>query len=308
MPSISKIFEKVIYNQIYQYFERNNLFYTSQYGFKKKHSCEHALLETVDRILQNIDKSNDPFCVYIDLSKAFDVLNHTILLEKLKYYGFDVDAILLIQNYLNNRQQFVEFNEKSSETKVCNIGVPQGSILGPLLFLIFVNDIDNVSRLITPICYADDTTLFSNIQDFDVDVKNAEVLINDELTKYDIWLKSNKLTLNVNKTKCMIFGAPQKKNINITFKINGTEIEKLNSFNFLGIIIDRHLNWKDHINHVALKINKGNAILRRLKNIFPKNILVLIYQTIINSHLNYGILAWGFNLSRISKLQKRTED
>jgi len=306
LPSLSKLFEKAMYNQIYSYFDNSKLFYPSQYGFKKKHSCEHAVLETIDRILHSIDHSKTPFCVYMDLSKAFDVLNHNILLNKLEYYGFDDRALFLIRSYLSDRQQFVEFNSTQSDTKVCNLGVPQGSILGPLLFLIFINDINNVSNKITPICYADDTTLHSCIESFDTNIDNAQLLINEELCKFDVWLKVNNLTLNVSKTKYMLFGPPQKRQVNITLKIHGVEIEKLTSFNFLGIVVDQHLNWKDHINHIALKINRANSILRRLKNLLPCNILLLIYQAIINSHLNYGILAWGFNLSRITKLQKRS--
>ena len=228
-------------------------------------------------------------------------------MSKFEYYGFDDRAISLMHNYLMNREQYVDFNGKTSDKQISNLGVPQGSILGPLLFLVFINDIDIVSDIISPICYADDTTLFSTLQKFNgPQIKDIQESINDELKKYNIWFKANRLTLNVKKTKAMLFSAPQKTQVNINFQINGDNIEKVNNFNYLGIIIDSHLSWKDHVCHIATKINRVNGILSRLKHILPRNILMLIYQALINSHLNYGVLTWGFNLDRITKLQKRS--
>ena len=167
LPSISKIFERVIYNQLYSYFNDNKLFFTSQYGFRKEHSTELACIEIVDRIIQKLDKNEIPINIYLDLSKAFDTLNHDILLAKLKFYGISGIAYQLFESYLTNRKQFVEYDDIKSDTLDIISGVPQGSILGPLLFIIYMNDISESSNLFDFINYADDTTLNSVLSTFE---------------------------------------------------------------------------------------------------------------------------------------------
>ena len=143
--SLSKIFEKVIYQQLYAYFENSNLFFKGQYGFRKGHSTEMASLELVDRILSFMDNGDTPIGIFLDLSKAFDTLNHNILLHKLKHYVLSKNSTGLIKNYLENRTQYVNFDNVDSDHQKISTGVPQGSILGPLLFLIYVNDRHNSS-------------------------------------------------------------------------------------------------------------------------------------------------------------------
>ena len=163
LPAISKIIEKTIFIQLYEYFNTNDLLYKSQYGFRPKHSAELAALEIVDKIIYQMDNSETPISVFLDLSKAFDVLDHNILLYKLKYYGINSNSLQLLENYLTNRKQYIEFEKHKSDLKNITIGVPQGSILGPLFFIIYINDIVLAPKIFTPIIYADDTTLFSSI-------------------------------------------------------------------------------------------------------------------------------------------------
>ena len=162
LPAISKIFERVIFNQMNDYFTLNNLFYDKQYGFRKYHSTELAALNIVNTIVNHMDNGNTPFAVYLDLSKAFDTLNHSILLDKLKFYGFRGMSINLIKHYSSNRKQCVEIDRFRSSYINISTGVPQGSILGPLLFIIYMNDLPNASRLFKCIIYADDTALIAN--------------------------------------------------------------------------------------------------------------------------------------------------
>ena len=204
LPAISKIFEKVIFKQLYDYFTDNNLFYQHQYGFRSGHSTEMAVLETIDRISAEMDNYKTPLNIYLDLSKAFDTINHSILLEKLNYYGVSGMANILIKSYLTSRKQYVNFQEAKSALLEITTGIPQGSILGPLLFIIYIyiyiNDISSVSSLFVPITYADDTTLSSNLNTFlYANNETPENEIDKELDKISNWLKLNKLSLNIKK-------------------------------------------------------------------------------------------------------------
>ena len=175
LPAVSKVFERIIFDQTYEHFKANGLFYASQYGFQKNHSTELAVLELVDRITQEMDSGTIPINIYLDLSKAFDTLDHDILLHKLSYYGITGVAIDLFTSYLTNRKQYVEFNNKRSVYADITVGVPQGSILGPLLFIIYINDILFSSDIFKFIMYADDTTLFATIKCTD---ENRQIEIN----------------------------------------------------------------------------------------------------------------------------------
>ena len=164
LTSISKVFEKVVFLQLTKYFQDNGLFYDGQYGFRENHSTEMATVELLDRIISALDDKQLPISIYMDLSKAFDTLNHDILLDKLSYYGVEGTALQWFDSYLSNRSMYVEIDNMKSSVRTLTTGVPQGSILGPLLFLIYMNDISNSSNLFKFILFADDTNLFSTIE------------------------------------------------------------------------------------------------------------------------------------------------
>ena len=204
------MFERVIFDQLYAYFVSNELFCNSQYGFKKKHSTGLAALELIDKIIFDLDKGTVPINIYLDLSKVFDTLDHSILLHKLNHYGINGVAFKLLKCFLSNRKQYVHIGSNRSKYTPIELGVPQGSILGPLLFIMYINDITSSSDLFKFTMYADDTTLFTTLKSTRNDDYN--LLINDELSKISKWLLVNKLSLNVKKTKLIVFRMPKKKN------------------------------------------------------------------------------------------------
>ena len=304
LTAMSKVFEKVAHIQLNQYFKDNNLFYSSQFGFRDDHSTELAALELVDRIHIDLDKKKLPMAIYMDLSKAFDTLDHAILLDKLNHYGIKNNELSWFESYLSQRKQYVEINGVKSDILTLQTGVPQGSILGPLLFLIYMNDIPESSEIFDFILYADDTSLLNSIN-LSIPLSQDVKIINKELSKIFDWLSVNKLSLNVKKTKYMLFHH-HRKNLpnNMKIEINGIDIERVENFDFLGLTLNENLSWKPHVCKISNKITKCIGILNRLKKFLPQHILRLIYCSMVQSHMMYAILCWGFDCGRLEKLQK----
>ena len=293
---------------MFEYFTKHKLFYDSQYGFRTCHSTELAINELVERVLCNTDNKRITATIFMDLSKAFDMLNHRILINKLQYYGIRGTPLQWFISYLSDRTQFVNVNDVCSTPKLIEMGVPQGSILGPLSFLIYMNDISLVSNHFDLILYADDTTLLRSIEySIDTNDNNPFEVINDELHKMSDWLSSNRLSLNVKKTKYMLFHTHQKNIDYIRANINLNEhaIKRVDTFNFLGGIPDKHMSWKTHTEMLSNKISKYCGIMTRLKNYLPLYVIRTLYFSMLNSHLNYGLLVWGYECNRLIKVQKR---
>ena len=240
LPVFSKLFERVIFNQLHDHFNFHNLYFNSQYGFRKKHSTEFAVLELLDKTIKYMNSGDVPISIFLDLSKAFDTLDHDILLAKLSYYGVKSTALSLFKSYLSNRKQYVEYLNTTSNFTDIKTGVPQGSILGPLLFIIYINDFPSASKIFSLIMYADDTTLCSTLNAFKPESHNETFNgnIDKELCKIDKWLKLNKLALNTTKSKFIIFHMPQKRVEIPLIKINNVNIECVANFDFLGVVID----------------------------------------------------------------------
>lgn len=290
LPVLSKVFEKIVYNRLISFINKYNILSESQYGFRAQRSTELAITSVLNKIMNAIENKQISIGIFLDLSKAFDTVNHNILITKLEHIGVRGLALDWFRSYLADRKQFVSFNSSCSPHNPISCGVPQGSVLGPLLFIIYVNDICNTSDIISFCLFADDTSLLYNHHNVDIAIKN----LNIELIKITDWLLSNKLSINVLKTNYVIFSSRQNRYYNNgNIYINGTALNQAESIKFLGTYINENLSWSKHINVLVSKISKNVGVMNRLKPVLPKNILLTLYNSLILPYLNYAILNWG---------------
>lgn len=304
LPQFSKILEKLFNLRLLNFIEKNNLLSNSQYGFRQNRSTSLALIDLVEEITNCIENNKFSIGIFIDLQKAFDTIDHGILLKKLHKYGIRGTPQYWLQSYLSNRKQFVQFNHKKSTCRNITCGVPQGSILGPSLFLLYINDICKSSKIIKFILFADDTTLlFSGTE--------LGKLLNEitiELHNLKKWFNMNKLSLNLKKTKLVTFGT-RKYNLPIQITVDNTIIERVQKNVFLGVVVDEKLCWKPHISHVRIKVAKCIGVMKRCSLVLNPNALFILYHSFIMAYLNYGLEVWGncykTNLLPLVTLQKR---
>ena len=307
LPCISKILEKIVYKRLYSFLIRHKLLIPNQFGFRKGFSTDLALVNLFDAISNSLAKKENVVGIFMDLSKAFDTLNHDILLYKLQTYGIRGVTLLWFKNYLSNRSQYVTYNNYSSQTLPVTCGVPQGSILGPLLFLIYINDIINSSSKLSYILFADDTTISYSHKSLNV----LQETLNHELTLVSQWFRCNKLSLNIKKTNFIHFKTHSLTNvpIDINIKIDNIFLEKKTSTKFLGVILDDRLSWKYHFDYISSSISRGTGILRKLKDALPNDVLFMLYNTLVLPYINYCNIVWGNGnitfINNILKLQKR---
>ena len=267
-----------------------------------------AIAQLVDKINSAVEKNETTIGIFLDLSKAFDTIDHKILLYKLEHYGFRGVVLEWFKNYLSKRTQYVSHNNCKSSLRDIVCGVPQGSILGPLLFILYVNDITFTSNVLDFILFADDTTILYSHKDIDSQVN----VVNEELREVSNWFKVNKLSVNASKTNYMILGTPHmtlvkvRKDLNVS--LNNTTLERVRFTKFLGVLIDECLTWKQHIDCVSKTISRNIGVMNKLKYSIPGRILHTLYCTLITPYLNYGILIWGSTcksyLDKLIKLQK----
>ena len=294
-----------MYNRITEFLNFNGILHEMQYGFRQGRSCEHALLKAKQVLLDSLSRRQVSLLLLIDFSKAFDMVEHSILLKKLEHYGIRGKASQWITSYLHNKMQFVSIDGTDSKTRHMQYGVPQGSILGPLLFIIYINDIPNVSQIAKFILYADDANIIitgNNITEVDAQLRDlCKILLK--------WVDSNGLCLNLKKTKYMIFSRSRNLELLSTLKIANLPIERLTESKFLGVIVDENLTWSRHIKTIQTKMARYIGLMYKLKSQLPLKVRIQIFHSFVQSHINYCSLVWGFsaktNIDSLFRAQKK---
>ena len=307
LPNLSKLLERAMHTRLYEYLENSKILYDLQFGFRKKNSTTHALIDIVEKIRDNLDNKTFSCGVFIDLEKAFDTVNHKILLKKLHFYGIEGISNNWFTSYLSNRKQRVKLNSKVSTYQSITCGVPQGSILGPLLFLIYINDMKNSVKFSVVHHFADDTNLLCS----DKCEKSLKKKLNEDLKLIYKWLCANRLSLNVDKTEFILFRPPRRKiEERFTLTLNGKTLFESIKIKYLGMILDHSLSWKHHIFELRKKLGRAIGVLYKMKKSnCPQNILVSLYYSMFHSHMGYGICLYGQAIeqytSKIFLMQKR---
>lgn len=285
LSPFAKALERIIFDQLMSFLDKHSILYKYQFGFRKNHSTEQAILEITDYLKTAIDNKEITCGIFLDFSKAFDTVDHCILLSKLNAYGIRGVPLTWFKSYLTDRKQYVKIDNIESSRNKMLCGVPQGSTLGPLLFLLYINDLPNVSKKLLFRIFADDTNVFYS----STNSNDLERVINEELPSIYAYCNANKLSINFKKTNYMIVKSSRKK-------IGNFHIENLSQesyIKYLGVFIDEQINWEPQITHVTSKVSKNIGIINKLRYYLDINMLKQLYYNLIYPYLNYGILSWG---------------
>ena len=308
LTQFNRLFERVLATRLMSFFEKNKIITSKQFGFLKRHSTEHAILDLKEFIMESLSKKKITAVLFLDLKKAFDTVSHKILLKKLHHYGIRGVPHDLLKSYLSDRQQYTSIDGTNSGLDFIRWGVPQGSVLGPILFLLFINDLPN-STSMNPWLFADDTALAQTADTFTA----LQTYFNEEINKVQNWLLANNLSVHyAKKTQYILFIPPSKKSKkpnDFAVTMGRNPIEQTATYKYLGVIIDENLNWKPQIDKLCSKLAGVCGIISKVRHILDRNSLLMIYNSLMESRLRYRILGWSTAsnalIDRLKVLQNR---
>ena len=293
----------MIYEELYNYFVENKLLSNEQWGFRSIRSTALALSDCSYTWILTVDRGDINSAAFLDIKKAFDTIDHRILVNKLSQYGICDDSLKCFESYISERVQCCSVNGYTSMLRHIKYGVPQGSILGPLLFIIYINDLPNVVKNSKICLYANGTNLSTEVNK----VSDISDQLIPEFTNILNWLKENRLSLNLIKTQFMLIGTVQKiQSLNnlIAIRVNGRLLKRVKRIKYLGSIVDENLTWDDHIDYILVKIRRNIGILKRMRLTVPRESLVLLYKTLIEPYFRYCNTVWGYcDETLLDKLQ-----
>ena len=281
LPVLSKVFERVIHRQLYAYLEENDLLSKNQFGFRTKSSTQHAVTKLSDSIRKNMDKGLMTGAVFVDLRKAFDTVDHARLFSKLTIYGIRNEELLWFEDYLFNRTQFVAFDGTESLVQPISCDVPQGSIQGPLMFVLSINDIDIYLKCCEIILYADDTVIYYA----DKTCEKIEEQLNHEMELISNWFVQNNLVVNLkrSKTECVLYGTHHKtsKSRPMEIKVGGTKVVQSQVYEYLGVTMDENLNYIEHLQKTIKKATSRVKLLYRIRQNLSPSTAEIVYKMMI---------------------------
>ena len=285
---VNTVIEKLLYSRLISFLDSNNVIVNSQFGFRKGRTTSDAVLNLLQEAYESLNTQRFFGVVSLDLCKAFDTVDYNILLHKLHHYGVRGLPYKILESYLSGRMQYVSVNGVTSDCLPVKVGVPQGSVLGPLLFLVYINDMPQCSTNECNIqMYADDSILFSSKPT----LHELSSVLNASLGNLSKWLSSNYLTLNLNKSTYTIITL-RRVTSDFNPNVNDVGLSYSETFKFLGVTIDSRLTFKTHINNMIKKISKNRGIFMKLR-FLPKNVLVSLYYSLVYPYLYYCVEAWG---------------
>ena len=308
LSEIAKVFERLslLHNRVRSFIEKHDVLSTTQYGFRSKFSPEHAVVDIGSSCYDNINDDQFTGLIMLDLKKDFDSVTHDILLQKLEHYGIRGKALNLFSFYFSNRKQYVSIQGINSSTLSIKYGVPQGSVLGPLSFLLYINDLSNSIKT-TPRLFADDTCMIANAPS----AAMLEQTLNHEMKSLSTWINANKLTVNSSKSCALIISLNAKID-SPTFNVSHdhSSIKVVNSVKYLGVVLDNKLHFKQHITMLESKLSRYLGILFKAKSFLPEYILKKLYYAFLHYHLNFGLIIWSAtpttNLLKLRSMQPKT--
>ena len=302
LPAASKILEKCVHKQVYSYLSECNILSKAQFGFRKAHSTTTCILNLLDYLYNCMDNGKMVGVVFLDLKKAFDTVNHDIMLLKLSKYGLSINAVEWFSSYLKGRVQTVKINGKISRELPTKCGVPQGSVLGPLLFILYINDLEEYLVDSRIGLYADDTALYCTGDS----IEDIMLTLQDEIGIVGHWLRANRLSLNVKKTKFVIFGTPYRTSRlpNLKLTIFGEEIEQVEVMKYLGVMLDNNLNFSAHIEHLGKKATQKLGAIAKVRKCINRSTTLMLYKSMVLPHFDYcDVVYMNTSIQNLNRLQ-----